>query len=283
MPKLPIIIFILIFLPIIIWSAYEIPIWISNSTVATSTLPFSIPSANFAIDSFGNVGIGTMVPSNPFTVVTENDNSGLKFRRNSTDNGATAGIGFRVSTTAGSNNYAEINATRISGANTALIFKTYSQTTGELGERIRILPDGNVGIGTTNPTSVLHVEGNTYVTGNVSALSFTDRTPWFNGDALSEINKISGSDKNIEHLSLPEFVRRNIELKELIKPAVEDCNTTLTNKAGDLECKILEPAVYETKIESGRDLGAMITLQTIAIQQLLKRVEALETAAAMVK
>jgi hypothetical protein len=97
------------------------------------------------------------------------------------------------------------------------------------------LSGGNVGIGTTSPSSPL------YVVGNVSADSFTDRTPHFDGDALSLIRGIRGHDGEIDHGTIPDFAR-----------TMDD--------AGVL----------------GRDLGAMITLQTVAIQQLLDRVEALE-------
>lgn len=49
---------------------------------------------------------------------------------------------------------------------------------------------------------------NLYITGDVSADTFTDHTPAFTGDALAEIRKIPISITNeIDHESLPAFIR----------------------------------------------------------------------------
>jgi len=51
-------------------------------------------------------------------------------------------------------------------------------------------------------------DGNIWAGGDISALSFTDRTPAYNGDALAELKMISSDEKgNIDHKTLPEFVR----------------------------------------------------------------------------
>jgi hypothetical protein len=47
--------------------------------------------------------------------------------------------------------------------------------------------------------------GDVYGSGNASFESYTDRTPFFEGDALSEIAKISGKDGEIDHSTLPAF------------------------------------------------------------------------------
>jgi hypothetical protein len=85
--------------------------------------------------------------------------------------------------------------------------------------------------------------GDSYFYGNVSALSFTDRTPFYEGDALAEIMAIKGKDGEIDHKSLPEFVQTKDE-----------------------------------DGEDGRDLGAMISVLTVAMQQLSEKVAALELA-----
>lgn len=84
-----------------------------------------------------------------------------------------------------------------------------------------------------------------YVVGNVSAESFTDRTPWYSGDALKALRGVSGNKRGINHRTLPSFARRS------------------TRATGG-------------KPQDGRDLGATVTLLTRAVQQLIDRVEELE-------
>jgi hypothetical protein len=79
--------------------------------------------------------------------------------------------------------------------------------------------------------------GDLWVAGNCSALSFTDRTPMYEGDALSEIEKIKAKDGKIDHSTLPEFVQSDF-----------------TDKDG--------------KVAPGRDIGGMVSVLTVGIQQL---------------
>jgi hypothetical protein len=82
---------------------------------------------------------------------------------------------------------------------------------------------------------------------DVSALTFTDRTPYYEGDALSEIMKIKGNSGKIDHSTLPKFAQR---------------------KNGE---------------ESGRDLGAMISMFTVAIQQLKEQNDSLKNEIKLLK
>ncbi len=110
----------------------------------------------------GNVGIGTTNPQTKLNVVTSNagQTSLLRLKNSSGLTNDTADIDFVV---AGS----ETVTSRISSARTDvgvsggsdLAFSTYGPSTF-LTERMRILASGNVGIGTTNPGSLLHVETN---------------------------------------------------------------------------------------------------------------------------
>ena len=75
-----------------------------------------------------------------------------------------------------------------------------------------------------------------YVTNDMSALTITDRTPFYNGDALSELAKIKGNNRQINHSTLPKFAR-------------------VERTHGD-----------ETHDE--RDLGAMISILTVGVNQL---------------
>jgi len=98
--------------------------------------------------------------------------------------------------------------------------------------------------------------GNLYLNGNVSASSFTDRTPFFEGDALSQIKKIKGNGNGeIDHTTLPEFTQKKVEHKHTDKKTKKE--------------------VIES-VETGRDLGAMISMLTVAVQQITDRLEKLE-------
>lgn len=90
---------------------------------------------------------------------------------------------------------------------------------------------------------------NAYFGGNVSAASFTDRTPMFNGDALDSIKRIKGEKKEkglIDHSTLPAFARVRVK------------------------------ATKRSEEYDGRDIGAMVSVLTVGIQQLVERVEVLE-------
>ena len=90
-----------------------------------------------------------------------------------------------------------------------------------------------------------------YADGDVSALTFTDRTPHYSGDALAEIRGVRGNGKGrLDHASLPGFARKVIHVKR---------------DGADV-------------FEEGRDLGAMVSILTTAVQQLLERIEAMEGA-----
>lgn len=177
-------------------------------------------------------------------------------------------------------------------------------------EKMRIAYDGTV-----------KIANNLYVGGNVSAESFTDRTPFYEGDAVTEIMNIKGKDGEIDHSSLPSFAR-----KEITKRRFEDVELTTEVDAKDAytydtrtvevkgveqeeiieDSKRLKDTVYEDEktgkfyekysvgevkikdgkpyqnidvgeeIEQGRDLGAMISMLTVAVQQLKNEINELK-------
>ncbi len=106
----------------------------------------------------------------------------------------------------------------------------------------------------TATCDTMYVSNNFYVTSNCSALTFTDRTPHYEGDALAALRQIRGKTntvrgkqiKEIDHTTLPAFAR-----------------VTLSQGA-------------DKQPEVGRDLGAMISMFTVAIQQIADRLDALE-------
>ena len=80
---------------------------------------------------------------------------------------------------------------------------------------------------------------------NVSALSFTDRTIGYDGNAVADLKRIrNDKDGNIDHSTLPTIAKRTIQAKG--------------------------------KTEEGRDLGAMISILTKAVQELDERLEKIE-------
>jgi hypothetical protein len=106
---------------------------------------------------------------------------------------------------------------------------------------------------TNSVTYFYATNASAWCNGNMSAGSFTDRTPFYDGDAVKELKKIKGNGKGIDHDTLPEFARASIKY-------------TKHNKDG----------TKEEIIEDGRDLGAMISILTKAVQELDARLDKLE-------
>ena len=92
---------------------------------------------------------------------------------------------------------------------------------------------------------------NLFVTSNVSASSFTDRTPSYTGKSAVAELKLVKNDKNgnIDHSTLPAFARKKITSKD--------------KKGKESEA-------------DGRDIGAMISILTKAVQELDERIEKIE-------
>jgi len=99
----------------------------------------------FAIDSSGNVGIGTSSPV-AGTKLTLNDAAfgGMQFQSGGSDCGY---IGVSTNTL-------------YVGAGSTLAFHTGNPQATDGSERMRISSDGSVGIGTSSPAAPLHVVGN---------------------------------------------------------------------------------------------------------------------------
>ena len=99
-----------------------------------------------------------------------------------------------------------------------------------------------------------YVGDDIYIVDNCSALTYTDRTPFFDGDALAQLRQVRGrtrtikgkATREIDHATIPAFARKRVTNRK-------------TNETHD-----------------ERDLGAMISLLTVAVQQLDARLDALE-------
>jgi len=177
------------------------------------------PSEAMRITSEGNVGIGTTSPSYALHVY-ENNSDVAVYARNEHATGlcvALEGLAY-----GGGTNYG-----------------IYTQAYG----------------GTTNYAG--YFNGNVYGTANASFASFTDRTPLYEGDALSEIAKISGKDGEIDHSTLPAFahVKQDVpifEETELVEITPEDAfEIVMVEQDKIVETTDDNGKVVETKIEIG--------------------------------
>lgn len=104
-------------------------------------------TTRMAITSDGKVGIGTPAPQEQLHLSGNGGNAGEVLLEN-TAAGASVGITFSVPT--------DTSDFFIKASHDRLLFLTDPNRTGAL-RRMCILPDGNVGIGTTNPESLLHL------------------------------------------------------------------------------------------------------------------------------
>ena len=189
--------------------------------------------------------------------------------------------------------------------------------------------------------------GNAWFANDCSALSFTDRTPHFEGDAVAELTAIKSVDGEIDHSTLPAFARKDRIKKITTRDPEVECDSAEALEEYDAEVpdydliqttdaktgaektvkklRVLEyktkafklqddgtifeekEPVYQTKTvrrkrvregyrfdEStgkfyklgkttsteetipGRDLGALISMLTVAVQQLDARLKKLE-------
>ena len=200
------------------------------------------------------------------------------------------------------------------GAGTAGRFEQYGVGMGlyVYGDPSSTRPDGLVRISDANtasgvPLSVYGHDGShisAYFEHNVSAVGFIDRTPFplDDYDALADVRKIKGVGGNVDHKTLPSFVKTVIDVPEyelrMVDVEKQDCteeeitvckNITLENGTLSELCEpqtkntcinYIESELHDvqigTKQEEGRSLGAMISVNTIALQQLIDRTATLE-------
>lgn len=97
--------------------------------------------------------------------------------------------------------------------------------------------------------------------GGINTDSITDRTPFYKGDALTEIGRIKDKNGQIDHKTLPASVQRPGKRIIWDKKRVDAKGHAI-------------PIGEEDVIE--RDLGMMISVLTVGVQQLTDRIKKLE-------
>jgi hypothetical protein len=133
----------------------------NRATSSDTDLRFVTRSSNtnaerMTIRDDGNVGIGTSSPGTKLTL----DSGDLRIQSLKSTNATIQSIVFRNTNSTG---FDVANIKGITGANIfegVLAFDT-KDSGGTMNERMRILSNGNVGIGTSNPADTLHIVGAT--------------------------------------------------------------------------------------------------------------------------
>jgi hypothetical protein len=204
----------------------------------------------------GRIGIGTSLPTEKFQmdggslslVGGISDYSAIKLRAGSSG-GDTIRIIFRGDDNGEYGHVVGRVTTPSSGAGTALggelIFRT--ATGGLLADRLIIKENGNVGIGTTNPTEKLEVNGNIKCA-NMTVTSWTIQVPDYVFDREHKLQRLE---------ELSEYVHREKHLPEM--PSADDMRSQGINLA-DMNLRLLK------KVEE-------LTLHLIEQNQRIKKLE----------
>jgi len=233
--------------------------------------PVGLVAAEYMrIKSTGNVGIGTTGPGYKLDVAGDGRFTG---GLNVNTSGASTGQIF-VSTGLAFDDRTLGTSRRWEWFADNDIARLYSVIDGT--SHLVIKQAGNVGIGTTGPETKLEIVGTAsasafYATGDVSALTFTDRTPGFEGDALFELSKIKSIDGQIDHKSLPDFMKSNIQIPIYESIKVEDEKGSVS----------YEDKFVGYRTEEGRNLGNTVTLLVKAVQEQQEQIDALEKRVAL--
>lgn len=200
------------------------------------------------------------------------------------NNAVTVGIATRINGTTTNIHNTKIIVDNSSGTGTVIGIHADSGTTNSYhnvidatgntkywaqvgsGDTLNTFSD-QISDGTLNNSGTANVystttSGDLYVYGDCSALTFTDRTPFYEGDALTEISKIKGKAGKIDHSTLPEFAKARKQGKAITEKQVID------GKEQDVVIG------YEEVIE--RNIGNMVSVNVKAIQQLIYKINTLE-------
>ena len=167
----------------------------ATGDIAFATTPSGGSTAEvMRIQSTGKVGIGTTDPASEFHLM----DGDIFLTDNSTATDSGQAIYFQSTTNgwATSGAHAAIHGKR--GASSSGYLRFDTRISGTTAERMRIQPDGNIGIGTTSPSEKLDVAGDVQVTGSVKVTGATPGIRFTDSDATGGfghvgVNNTSGS------------------------------------------------------------------------------------------
>jgi len=219
----------------------------------------------------GNVGIGTTSPVNKFNVAGANDSSSvgdlslIGITNTDPTNNNTIGFGFNQANASGTiQTVAGIDLVGVShtdGAQSgALAFAT--RNAGSWGERLRIDPSGNVGVGTDSPSYVLDVQHasskvnskNGYLTNGADYAEYFENEEIIPQGALVGMNMVTG--KVHKYAAGDEFIGIVSSGGGFVgngnKDIEKDSNYTLVGLLGQLDF-VKEETIIENRIVYTKD------------------------------
>ena len=214
------------------------------------------PTWNFIVTNNGGVrvGIGTTNPQGLLDLSGANPQTRLQYT--GTASAFETLINFvdkrsSVNAAIGNNLFND----GLNAASAALVFKTANGATTEVAEKMRINPNGNVGIGTTNPTRKLFVSGDaggTTAWSNDSDVRLKTNVGTIQG-ALGKVVQLRGVEFEwIDAENHPKgkqlgFIAQ--EAKEIIPEVVTEAGGYLGMQYGPINALLVE-AIKELKAEN---------------------------------
>lgn len=157
--------------------------------------------ALYVNESTGKVGIGTATPFTLLDVEAKNPEIRMTSNAGAVGDGGT----LTLLSYTDDKSYAQIKGFWSGSGDADITFYTTTDGASTIPEKMRITHDGNVGIGTTSPTSKLHINGSANITGNITVgnlinLGVTSTLPTcgitYNGSIVRNDSGVYGCSTN---------------------------------------------------------------------------------------